>query len=182
MDGDRVASLTLMSTTSNWYAGFEITGTLKAAIPHIIPQSADASLNGVKQSLFGQDWMFTPDEEADPNKAALFPTNGDRWAATSYLDVPVPLRGAILQAPACIRFSMSSVQLKHIGDKIGRHRIQVCHGSADRMIPLKAAERLRSELGLEESNFHVFSGDAHLVIISRFKEVAALLEQMIHPE
>ena len=126
-----------------------------------------------KASFFGQLWPNEPDEQE------VFPTNGDNWAATSYLNQDIPYRGAILQAPACVRHNMSSESLRSLAKQIGPSRIQILHGRSDKMVPFSAAERLFEQLGGRteaDLRLHGFEDTSHLPPIERFAQTRDMIE------
>ena len=59
-------------------------------------------------------------------------------------------RGFILQAIAANWHHKNAVQLNQLGDQVGRNRILVIHGTADKMITQPHGELLVKELGGEE--------------------------------
>lgn len=56
----------------------------------------------------------------------------------------------ILQAIAAAQHNKSAQQLKEIGDRVGRERIQVVHGGADKLISVKHGETLAQQLGVSK--------------------------------
>ncbi|CAD6594382.1 MAG: hypothetical protein ASARMPREDX12_008758, partial [Alectoria sarmentosa] len=113
-----------------------------------LPKAIDDQLDSIKARTFSQPWLNEPDAEGH------FPTNGDRWAAqevTKRRDVEgFTRRGFILQAIAANWHHKSAVQLNQLGDQVGRNRILVIHGTADKMITQPHGELLVKELGGEE--------------------------------
>ena len=126
-----------------------------------------------KATFFGQSWPNEPDEQG------VFPTNGDNWAATSYIDQDIPYRGAILQAPACVRHKMLTDDLKSLSSQIGASRIQIIHGVHDKIVPFSAAERLLEQLGGHQDNgvrLHALDDTSHLLPTERCSQTRALIE------
>lgn len=113
-----------------------------------VPKSIDVELDSIKARVFSQTWLNEPDAEGH------FPTNGDRWAAQELVkrrDVQGFTRsGFILQALAANWHHKSATQLNQLGDQVGRNRLIVIHGTADRMITQPHGELLVKELGGEE--------------------------------
>lgn len=173
---ERIASLTLISTTSNWLADLSLWSGAKNVLSQIIPKSEDAKLTDIKSTFFGRSWPNEPDEEG------IFPTNGDNWAGTSYLNEQIPYRAAILQTPACVGHKLSAEQLQRLSEQIDRSRIQILHGREDKLIPWTAAERLFEQLGGLVANgpkLHIFEDTSHLPTIERFAQTRDLIETMI---
>lgn len=113
-----------------------------------IPRSIDIRLADIKSRMFSQKWGNEPDGEGH------FPTNGDRFAAQELRmrqdTNGFTKKGFILQAIAAGWHHKSATQLEELGDKVGRKRILVVHGSLDRMITTPHGEVLCKELGGEE--------------------------------
>ena len=133
----------------------------------------------MKTRLFSDDWLAAPD--ADGN----FPTNGDRFAAQEVKkrqDTQGFTRtGFICQAIAAGWHHKSRAQLKEIGDKIGRERIQVIHGTLDNMITVPHGEILFQDLGGEGSGVKkvIFEGKGHVIPMEERKKFAELLEELV---
>lgn len=130
-------------------------------------------MGDTKAIFFGQSWPNEPDEQE------IFPTNGDNWAAASYLNQDISYRGAILQAPACVRHKMSPDSLRSLAKQIGPSKIQILHGRSDKVVPFSAAETLFEQLGgrLEaDLRLHGFDDTSHLVPVERFAQTRELIE------
>ena len=113
-----------------------------------IPKSIDIQLTELKARIFSEDWLNEPDAEGH------FPTNGDRFAAQEMkkrLDVDgFTRKGFLCQIVAAAYHYKSAKHLEELGDRVGRDRIMVVHGTLDRMITLPHGEILCKELGGEE--------------------------------
>ncbi|KAL8840134.1 MAG: hypothetical protein Q9170_001482 [Blastenia crenularia] len=113
-----------------------------------IPKSPDVQLDDIKERMFSQSWLDAPAEDGN------FPTNGDWFAAMELQkrrDVEgFTRKGFICQAIAAGWHHKSPEQLKELADKVGRRRIQVLHGTVDKMITPPHGETLAQELGGEE--------------------------------
>ncbi len=61
----------------------------------------------------------------------------------------------------------SAKQLKELGDKVGRERIMIVHGTVDQMITVPHGEVLVKELGGEEGGVNrvVFEGKGHALMM-----------------
>jgi len=171
----RIASLTLLATTSHWRADLSLAAAGKSLVTFFAPKSQDQRLAEVKAQFFGESWPSEPDE------GGVFPTNGDAWAATSYLNSDVQYRGAIFLAPACVRHRVAPADLQRLVEKIGGSNIQIMHGRSDKIAPFSAAERLYSSFGGDGSGvrFHAFEDTGHLLPLERFGEIAVSLEEVI---
>ncbi|KAL6713417.1 hypothetical protein ACLMJK_008882 [Lecanora helva] len=127
---NKIASLSLVSTGPS------------------IPKSIDAQLADVKTRMFTEEWLNQADAEGH------FPTNGDRFAAQEVQkrqDINgFTRKGFLCQIAAAAFHHKSAKQLEDLGDKVGRQRIMVVHGTADNMITPPHGEVLCKELGGEE--------------------------------
>jgi pimeloyl-ACP methyl ester carboxylesterase len=146
---------------------------------HSIPKAIDVQLAEVKVRLFSDKWLVAPD--ADGN----FPTNGDRFAAQEVKKrqntEAFTRKGFICQAIAAGWHHKSEAQLKEIGDKMGRERIQVMHGTIDNMITVSHAEVLVKDLGGEASGVKriMFEGRGHVLPMEERKEFARLIADIV---
>ena len=128
--------------------------------------------------MFSQSWLDAPDDYGD------FPTNGDRFAAMELLkrrDVEgFTRKGFICQAIAAGWHHKSPEQLKELADKVGRQRIQVLHGTFDKMITPPHAETLARELGEGEGVTKVIMpGRAHVLHLEEQQMYQRVLENMM---
>lgn len=145
-----------------------------------IPKSLDIQVSDAKARLFSQRWLAEPDAEGG------FPTNGDRFAAqevTKRQDVyGFTRRGFMLQAIAAGWHSKNAQQLKALGDAVGRERIQVLHGSEDKMITAMHGEVLAEELGGEAQGVKkvIMEGCSHVLLVEARKELRNLIAAMVH--
>jgi hypothetical protein len=123
-----------------------------------IPKSMDRAVADAGRVLFAQDWLTAPDSCPLPQPGTpgvVFPpsghygkfeTNFQRFAAqeiTKRLDKDKFTRkGFMLQAIAAGWHYKSAAQLKELGDKVGRERIMVLHGTDDNMITVPHGRKL----------------------------------------
>ncbi|KAI9679817.1 MAG: hypothetical protein M1817_004831 [Caeruleum heppii] len=181
---DRIASLSLISTAPR--LGF--IENLRNRINLFLPKSIDAQLTVSKYNLFPAPWLLQPDAEATPEGG--WPTNGDRFAAQELRkrrDLQgFTRKGFILQAIAAGWHHKTPAQLKELGDKVGRNRIQVVHGKLDRMITAPHADMLAEELnamgsGLDQETVRrsVFDGSGHVLPMEKRAEFGRLIEEMV---
>ncbi|RQM08848.1 hypothetical protein DH86_00002976 [Scytalidium sp. 3C] len=155
---DRICSLGLISTA----AAIENTTTyienLRNRINMFIPKSLDRSLVDASKSMFPDRWLDSPDDAVLPNtntpkvimppsgEYPRFKTNYERWAAQELqkrLDNQAfQKKGFMLQAIAAGWHHKSAAQIKELGDKVGRDRIAVFHGTGDNMITVYHGKKL----------------------------------------
>ncbi|SZF06223.1 unnamed protein product [Blumeria hordei] len=174
---DRISSLNLLSTAAYIENTTTFVENMQTRIRMLIPKSLDRSVREASQSLFPDTWLAAPDNTAVPTatspmvvfppsgKYGSFSTNYERFSAaeiTKRSDIESFGRtGFILQLIAAGWHHKSPEQLKEIGDKVGRERIMVMHGTADKMISVhhgrKLIEFLQPGTGIiKEGTGHVF--------------------------
>jgi len=133
----------------------------------------------VKARLFSPAWLSAPDVDG------AFPTNGDRFAAQELRKRQNTLgftrKGFTLQAIAAGWHHKSAEQLRELGDRVGRERVQVVHGDIDQMITVPHAEVLVRELGGEEGGVKrvIFEGRGHVLPMEGRKEFRRLVEGIV---
>ncbi|KAL9605285.1 MAG: hypothetical protein Q9179_001533 [Wetmoreana sp. 5 TL-2023] len=143
-----------------------------------IPKSPDVQLDDVKARMFSQSWLEAPDE------SGKFPTNGD-WVTAFELakrqdTEGFTRKGFISQALAAGWHHKSPEQLKELADKVGRRRIQVLHGTVDKMITVPHAETLARELGEEAGVTKIIvEGRAHVLHMEEKQMYKQVLERMM---
>lgn len=114
-----------------------------------------------------------------------FPTNGDRFAAAEITKRKDPecftRTGFMAQAIAAGWHHKTAEQLKELGDKVGRERILVIHGTKDRMVTFPHGEVLLRELGGEEQGVtrSFWEGLGHVIPLEKRKEFNQLVESLI---
>jgi pimeloyl-ACP methyl ester carboxylesterase len=150
---DRIASLIIVSSAARLVNTMRFWENLRQRINLFIPKAIDPQLAEIKVRLFGPTWIHEPDDDVNYPGGGKFPTNGDRFAAQELDKRSNPdefsRKGFILQAIAAGWHHKSAVQLKELGDKVGRDRITVMHGEVDRMISFPHGEVLAKEVGVE---------------------------------
>lgn len=130
-----------------------------------------------------KDRVFSPEFIEGPDIDGKFPTNGDRMAAQEInkrADIQgFTRKGFLLQAIAANWHYKSPAQMKELGDKVGRDRIMIVHGTKDNMIPFPHAEVLEKDLG-PGVQFKAFEGKGHALFIEERDKFNALLEEFVH--
>ena len=159
---DRIASLVLVSTAPRIVRTVPFVENLRQRINMFVPRDLDVQLDEITKRLFSQRFLDQPDREGH------FATNADRIAAgelSKRMDKEgFPRRGFVLQAIAAGWHSKSEAQLKELGDRVGRERIFVLHGTGDRMLTFVHGEMLRDELG-EGIKWKAWDGLGHVLMI-----------------
>ncbi|KAF1934908.1 alpha/beta-hydrolase [Clathrospora elynae] len=168
-----------------------------------IPKSLGAQIEGVKNNLYTQSWLDSPDTLEYVKQA--FPTNGDRFAANElwkrqhpeYFEKP----GFMLQAIAAGWHHKSPEQLQQIAETVGKRRIMVVHGTADKMLTfplgvvlwrgLERGEGVTGKenwLGVEEEEDvwaegevekHFVKGQGHVLPAEMRKEFQRWIEELV---
>ncbi|KAI9737575.1 MAG: hypothetical protein M1834_009730 [Cirrosporium novae-zelandiae] len=176
---ERTASLTLMSTAARLENTVGFVENLRQRINMFIPKDLDIQLDEIKARLASSDFINSPDTEG------TFPTMGDRFAAQEVkkrCDTEgFTRKGFMLQAIAAGWHHKSADQLRELGDKVGRDRIQVLHGTIDNMIPFVHYETLMRELGGKEQGVTgvVFENKGHILPMEERERVRKLMEEMV---
>lgn len=79
----------------------------------------------------------------------------------------------------------SAEQLRDIADKVGRRRIVVVHGEADRMISVPHGRTLIEELnaggkgGEDVVRGEIFEGQGHVIPVEKREEIARIIEDAV---
>lgn len=180
----RIASLTLLSTAPRIFNTVGFFENLRNRINLFLPKSIDQQIASVKENLYTETWLNKPDEaeyQVEP-----FPTNGDRFGAyelTKREDPEAFTRiGFIGQAIAGGWHHKTAEQIKELGDKVGRERILLIHGTKDKMITFPHAEVLLKELGGEKGGVKwiKLEGQAHAVPAEMRKELKGWVEELVN--
>ncbi|KAI4191787.1 MAG: hypothetical protein LQ346_004608 [Caloplaca aetnensis] len=171
---ERIASLTLASTAARLVNTVGYWENLRDRIN----MSLDVELGAIKARTFSQTWLEAPDDYGE------FPTNGDRFSAMELAkrqDVEgFTRKGFICQALAAGWHHKSAEQLKELADKVGRQRIQVLHGTADKMITVPHGEILAKELGEDEGVTKIIvPGRGHALHIEDMAMYHKIVEDMV---
>jgi len=180
---NRIASLNLISTAPRLVNTVGFIENLRNRINLFIPRSLDEQLASVKPNLYTPAWLDEPDETEAVVKP--FPTNGDRFAAQEVAKRTHPeafnRTGFMAQAVAAGWHHKSAAQLEELGDKVGRERILVLHGTEDKMITFYHGELLLKDLGGEERGVtkHFFDGLGHVLPAEKRVVFQDLIERMV---
>ncbi|KAL9055583.1 MAG: hypothetical protein Q9162_003480 [Coniocarpon cinnabarinum] len=186
LEPERVATLTLVSTWARLVNTVGFVENLRNRINLFIPKSIDAQLEGARERLYSREYLEGPDAleyEVEP-----FPTGADRFGATELWKRQRPEMfsrvGFMLQAIAAGWHYKSAEQLTDLAEKVGRKRIQVMHGSEDKMISPPHGKVLAEELNKEAGDgksvrYLVFEGLGHSIPIEKRAEFHNLLVELM---
>ncbi|KAI1771254.1 alpha/beta-hydrolase [Hypoxylon cercidicola] len=186
---ERISSLSLISTAAEIENTTSFAENMVNRITMLLPKSPDRSIQYAAGAIFPPAYLAEPDNAVVPDESiprCRFPAGGygkfqnnyERFAAqeiTKQQDRDgFTKKGFLLQLIAAGWHRKSPSQLKELGDKIGRERILVLHGTDDRMISThhgrKLIEYLQPSLGL------IVEGLGHAPINERTEWFNQLLE------
>ena len=179
----RIQSLNLISTAPRIVRTLPFLENLRNRINLLWPKPLDAQIAKVKADCYSATWLAQPDE-TEPT-IQPFPTNGDRFAAGEISKRMSPgaftRTGFLCQLYAAGFHYKSPQQVAEVGEKVGRRRILVFHGTADRMIDFVHGEMLLRELGGEESGVtKVFpEGVGHVAPFEMRKEFKRIIAERV---
>lgn len=158
-----------------------------------IPKTLDRSVSDAAHMLFSDAWLAGADDTALPTSNtpnvvlppsgsyARFATNYERFAAqelTKRLNLEeFQKKGFMMQAIAAGWHHKSAAQLKEIGDKVGRERILVMHGTKDNMISVPHGRNL-IEL-LKPGTGVIREGTGHVFMLEETEWHNGMIEEMV---
>lgn len=161
----------------------------------LIPKSMEASVRDGSRNMFPLSWLLARDEAHLPVPGETpkvsggpylhFGTNYERFVAGEMhkrLDAKrFTTKGFLLQLIAAGWHHKTREQLVAMADEVGRERILVLHGTADRMISVPHGEKLREYLGGEGSGLTAIiqEGMGHVPPLERFEWFHRLMEERI---
>jgi len=188
----RIASLNLISTAARIENTTTFVENLRTRINMFIPKSLDRSIRDAAFSLFSDEWLEAPDDCAVPKPGTLgvvFPASGEykkfewnyeRFAATELHKRRSPTfgkKGFMLQAIAAGWHHLSDERLKDLGDKVGRERIMVLHGTKDNMITVPHGELLIRVL--QPGTGVIKAGRGHVFMLEEWRWHNEMVEGMV---
>lgn len=178
---DRLASLSLCCTAPRLVRTAPFFENLRQRASMFIPRHVDVELDQLARSIFADDFLTQPDTEHE-DASLNFPTKRDRFAASALKkreDTEMfTKKGFLMQVVACYFHHKSPEQLRELGDRVGRERISVQHGTQDRMLTFKHGEMLKEELG-EGVLWKVYEGTGHMLGWEREEEMNHLLKEFV---
>ncbi|RKF83425.1 putative glycylpeptide n-tetradecanoyltransferase protein [Golovinomyces cichoracearum] len=190
---ERICSLNLLSTAAFIQNTTTFIENMQTRIRMLIPKSLDRSLDDASRALFSEKWLSAPDctnvpKAESPNvefppsgQYGKFSTNYERYAAHELRKRLDPnlfgRKGFLLQLIAAGWHHKSPEQLKELGDKVGRERILVLHGTEDRMITVLHGQKLIE--WLQPGTAIIKEGACHVIMLEEEKYHNELIENMI---
>ncbi|KAI0158157.1 Alpha/Beta hydrolase protein [Xylariaceae sp. FL1272] len=186
---NRIASLNLCCTAAAIENTTTFAENMMNRIMMLLPKSPDRSLSYSAAALFPAKWLAEPDQENVPTSSTPrvrggpylhFRTNYERFGAQEITKSRSPdftKTGFLLQLIAGGWHHKSPEQLKTIGDKVGRDRILVIHGTEDRVITCPHGEKLIKYL--QPGTSMIVPGMGHAPVMERAAWFNGLVEEMI---
>lgn len=189
---NRIASLSIISSAARVQNTTSFTENLWNRIQMFMPKPLEQATQDVAKSLFSEEWLAQPDDRKPPTAEtpnvrippggyALFETNYDAFAA---LEVKKKMdkeaftkTGFIGQAIAAGWHFKSDAQLKEIGDRVGRERIQVLHGTEDRMLTVPHGRVLIK--ALEPGASYIREGKGHVLLLEEMEWFQGVLGDFV---
>ncbi|KAI1358355.1 Alpha/Beta hydrolase protein [Xylaria arbuscula] len=155
----RIASLNLLCTAAAIENTTSFSENMINRITMFLPKSLDRTIAYTAEILFPKSWLRAPDEANVPDETVprcrkpeggwpyrRFESNYARFAAQEIAKQHdregFTRPGFLLQAIAAGWHHKSPAQLREIGDKVGRERILVIHGTADGIISVPHGRKL----------------------------------------
>ena len=183
-----VNTLTLVSTFPRFVRTKGFFETLMQQVKLLFPPGdIDAQMDDFCAGLFAQQYLEQPDTEADEQltggpDGGNFPSVRDRICAVELQQregsAGFGLKGLMLQMGAAAMHHKSQGQLQEILARIGRDRIAICHGTADKAIEFHHGELLRDEVG-QGVEFKVWEGAGHVLFWEQEAEFNSWLQGRI---
>jgi hypothetical protein len=189
----RICSLSLISTAARIENTTTFVENLRTRINMFLPKSLDRSVADAARSLFPDSWLDAPDNCIVPTSSTRnvilppsgsyghFTTNYARFAAqelSKRLDTASFTRiGFMLQAIAAGWHHKNASQLKELGDKVGRERIMVMHGTRDNMITVHHGHVLIAEL--QPGTSYVKEGSGHVLMLELTEWHDGVVEELV---
>lgn len=190
-----LSSLTLLCTTASVENTKSWLESMRERVNMFVPKGMEATISSTARNLFPEHWLHEPDEtllpgpgrtprcgpspESPDGEYVPFDTNFQRFQAQELHKKLAPslftTTGLLLQLAAAALHNKSPAQLKEIGDKVGRERILVVHGSEDRMIAPELGDRLIKNL--EPGRTEIVEGMGHAPVMERPEWINGVLEE-----
>lgn len=191
---DRICSLSLVSTAARVENTVSFVEHLRTRINMFIPKSLDRSVADAAASMFPDSWLRAKDQThlpspdirgyLPPEKGGSygeFDTNYERFAAQELNkrlnDEVFNKKGFMMQAVAAGWHYKSPEQLKEIGDKVGRERIQVLHGTEDRMLTIPHGRKLVE--WIQPGRSEIIEGSGHVFMLEKPEWYNRVIDELV---
>ncbi|KAI8629604.1 Alpha/Beta hydrolase protein [Xylariaceae sp. FL1651] len=190
---ERIASLSLISTAAAIENTTSFSENMINRITMLLPKSLDRTVAYSAGNIFPADWLARPDEAVLPDEQVprcrmpagggpylRFGSNYARFAAQEISKQRdregFTKAGFLMQVVAAGWHHKSAAQLREIGDKVGRNRILVLHGTEDRIISTPHGRKLIEYM--QPGKSLVVDGMGHAPIMERPQWFNELLVEM----
>lgn len=148
----RIASLNLHCTAAKLDTSGSSLTDMTSRLGALFPRSLETEIRSTADGCFPHAWLEAADEasvpdsttpkcEVPPGGYKQFASNYARFAAQE-IQLQRSKAGFALQAVAGGFHSKTPEQLRELADRVGRHRIMVLHGTADKMISVELGRKL----------------------------------------
>lgn len=199
---DALSSLTLICTAAAIENTTTFTENMIARANMLIPKSVEKTVRHTASQLFPMDWLIGPDDTELPDLSNDIPNVSPPRPVPGYAEVKdygrfqnrfqrflaeemhkrrdperFQRKGFFMQLIAAGWHHKSPEQLKELGDKVGRERIWVMHGTADGMISVPHGRKLIAYL--QPSRGDIMEGMGHAPIVERREWFNRTLEERI---
>jgi pimeloyl-ACP methyl ester carboxylesterase len=169
--------MSLISTAARLENTVGFVENMRSRINMFIPKSIDVELRQTTDRLLGPVFLEQPDVDGE------FPTNRDRWGAQELRKREdkegFTRKGFFGQLLACGWHHKSAEELRTLGDKVGRHRILIAHGTNDRVISPPHCHVLINELAGEGLSHRIFEGEGHVIPVEKRQEFNDMIEMHV---
>jgi pimeloyl-ACP methyl ester carboxylesterase len=186
---ERIASLLPWSTAAKIEHTGNFVDFLRQAGGLLVPKSLEKDIQDTAKGCLPQEWLEQSDQAKVPDGSIpkcripeggykRFETNYERWAAQEMVKSEkkhFTRQGFWMQALAAGKHNKRPEQLKEMADRIGRERIMVIHGDADKMMALELGKRLIQNL--QPAKSVIVEGMGHVPMYERIEWFHALLEE-----
>lgn len=194
----RLRSLTLLSTSACVDNNRGLYGTVLDGFGLLKPKSAEEAIADTARQVFPMDWLLAPDAELLPTPGEtpwlgaadedddtdleyrLFDSNFQRFQAQELVKRrggEFSVSGFLCQLVAAWWHRKSEAQLLAIADRVGRERILVVHGTADKLMAPGNGERLIKVL--QPGVGLMVEGMGHAAGMERVQWFNSLLEERL---
>ncbi|KAI1324773.1 Alpha/Beta hydrolase protein [Xylariaceae sp. FL0255] len=188
---ERIASLSLCCTAAKIENTTGFAENVMNRVTMLLPKSLDRSITYSAEALFPASWLPLPDDCEVPQPGVTprakggpygkFESNFARYAAqeiTKQRDRQgFTKTGFLLQLLAAGWHHKSRAQLQGIGDKVGRERIMVMHGTYDGVISVPHGRKLIEYL--DPGRGIIVEGMGHAPVMERTKWFNDLVAEVV---
>ena len=198
---DVLSSLTLVCTAAAVENTTSFAENMANRASLLIPKSVEASVQSTARRLFNPAWLAAPDDFELPDPAGGAPGVGPPRGVAAGDGAAYPrfanryqrfiaeemhkrgdperfgTRGFLLQLIAAGWHHKSREQLEELGDRVGRERILVMHGTEDGMISVPHGRKLIAYL--RPAVGEIIDGMGHVPIVERWEWFNRTLEERV---